>query len=158
MFQNYVTKQKRSADERHMKTALEAAEAAKSQGEQARGAVLVMPTRVYSESQSVLTGDPTCHAEMNVIRKVAPTTRNLQDGILYATTEPCAMCMAAAMAAGIKEVVFGAYDKTNGFSTAKKLNMEGADVNFLGGVLAESCYSIASPSLKEHLSHETPTL
>lgn len=152
MFQNYLKNQKRSQDERYMKIALEAADSAKSKGEQARGAVLVLANKVYSEGQAVLEERDLCsHAELNVIRKVAPLTRNLQDAILYSTTEPCALCMSAAITAGIKEVVFGAYDKTNGFLTAKKLNLEGVDVTYLGGVLVEDCYSIASPSLKEHL-------
>ncbi len=152
----FIHSKNRSQDEHYMKIALEAAEASKSQGEQARGAVLVLPNRVFIETQSVIsTGDPTALAEINVIRKVAPLTRNLQDAILYTTTEPSTLGMAAVIQSGIKELVWGAYDKVNGFNTANKLNLGGVDVKYLGGVLAESCYNIASPSLKEHLKYET---
>lgn len=52
--------------------------------------------------------DPTAHAEINAIRKLAKIpdykTRKLT---LYTTGEPCPMCMTAIMYAGIDTVVFG---------------------------------------------------
>jgi tRNA(adenine34) deaminase len=153
MFKDYVTSKKSNGDFRHMKLAIEAADSAKSQGEQARGAVLVFPNKVIAEGQSILMeSDPTCHAEINVIRKAAMThRRSLKEGTLYVTSEPCAMCAAAAINAGIQEIIFGAYDHVQGFVTAKKLNLEDVDLKYMGGVLAEECYTIASPSLRESL-------
>ena len=54
-------------------------------------------------------GDPTAHAEMAAIRDAAARARRGTPGgaTLYASTEPCAMCAAAAYVAGIGRVVFG---------------------------------------------------
>jgi tRNA(Arg) A34 adenosine deaminase TadA len=53
--------------------------------------------------------DPTAHAEMAAIRDAARAhgTERLAGATLYASTEPCAMCAAAAYVAGIGRVVFG---------------------------------------------------
>ena len=52
--------------------------------------------------------DPTAHAEINAIRKLAkiPDYKN-RNLTLYTTGEPCPMCMTAIMYAGIDRVVFG---------------------------------------------------
>jgi tRNA(Arg) A34 adenosine deaminase TadA len=52
--------------------------------------------------------DPTAHAEMNAIREAARrlTSHDLKGCVLYATSEPCPMCLAAAYWAGIEEIIF----------------------------------------------------
>ncbi len=53
--------------------------------------------------------DPTAHAEVNAIRRACEklNSGDLNDVILYASCEPCALCLGAAWYAGIKEIVFG---------------------------------------------------
>ncbi|GIW88644.1 MAG: tRNA-specific adenosine deaminase [Isosphaeraceae bacterium] len=54
--------------------------------------------------------DPTAHAEVNALRVAARAmgTTDLGGCILVSTCEPCPMCLAAAVWAGIEAVVFGA--------------------------------------------------
>jgi guanine deaminase len=54
--------------------------------------------------------DPTAHAEMVALRAVvaARSTAMLRGATLYATGEPCPMCMGAILWCGIARLVFGA--------------------------------------------------
>lgn len=53
--------------------------------------------------------DPTGHAEMNVVRRIAGLSpKQLQDATIYASGEPCAMCAAAIYWAGIRRLVYAA--------------------------------------------------
>ena len=55
-------------------------------------------------------GDPTAHAEIVAIRAaaVALGTHDLSGTTLYASTEPCPMCLAAAWWARVDAIVFAA--------------------------------------------------
>lgn len=157
-FQDFVEKKRRQPDEdsKYMEIALKAANAARANGDRAVGAVLTYPGGHmvdYDTSYSEL--DQTCHAEMNVIRKVAKfRPRGLSDCVLYTTVEPCPMCAHAAMLNGIREVVFGAYDTKDGFLSSDKL-LEVADgMATKGGVLAEQCIEVNHKLLQEHLKVE----
>src|SRR5262249_2661159 len=63
--------------------------------------------RAYNEV--LTTNDITVHAELLVIRKgsVALPAEDLSRAILYASTEPCAMCAGAICWAGTRTVVYG---------------------------------------------------
>jgi tRNA(adenine34) deaminase len=54
--------------------------------------------------------DPSSHAELRAVRKATRKQKNpsLEGYTLYTTCEPCAMCMANALWAGIDRVVYGA--------------------------------------------------
>lgn len=54
--------------------------------------------------------DPTAHAEMVALRAIvaARSTAMLRGATLYATGEPCPMCMGAILWCGIARLVFGA--------------------------------------------------
>lgn len=54
--------------------------------------------------------DPSSHAELRTVRKATRKlkTPNLRGYTLYTTCEPCPMCMANALWAGLDRVVFGA--------------------------------------------------
>lgn len=53
--------------------------------------------------------DPTAHAETNAIRMACKSMRSsqLEGAVLYASCEPCALCMGAAWYAGIRRIVYG---------------------------------------------------
>lgn len=60
--------------------------------------------------------DPTCHAEMNAIKKASRVLGRylLEDCILISTSRPCPMCLAAACLAKINTIVYTLdYDYTN---------------------------------------------
>jgi len=58
--------------------------------------------------------DPTCHAEMNAIRRASKHLNNhiLKGCTLLTTAEPCPMCLAAIYWARIESVVVGVTRKT----------------------------------------------
>ena len=91
-----------------MKLAIE--EARKSQTP--FGAVIVKDEQVVERSGNTVQpdNDPTCHAEVNAIRKMTQRLGNPSvsgDYVLYTTCEPCAMCAATCVWAGIRTVVYG---------------------------------------------------
>ena len=76
------------------------------------GAVVVKDNKVVaSASNQVLSdNDPTAHAEIVAIRRACDVlqTHDLSGCVIYATGEPCPMCLAAICWANIKEVYYGA--------------------------------------------------
>ena len=74
------------------------------------GAVIVKDGRVLSvASNTVLKDcDPTAHGEINAIRKAcaALKTHDLTGCEIYATGEPCPMCLSAIIWANIKRVYY----------------------------------------------------
>jgi len=149
-FNNYLEQQR--LDEDHMMTAILMAEDGKLKGDIPIGACLVMPRHEISECNTVWTeGDEFNHAEINVIKKARELGfRNLKNSILYTTVEPCPMCAMAALNHGIKEIVFGAYDEQNGFSTSNKLNLDKLPLVYRGGVLAKECRDLLPTRLQEN--------
>lgn len=100
------------ADLTHLRAAIAAARRAREHGDSPFGAVLVRADgRILGEGENteVTTGDPTGHAELNLIRKVCPayTRGELAGSTLYASGEPCPMCAAGIFWSGIGRVVFG---------------------------------------------------
>jgi tRNA(adenine34) deaminase len=59
---------------------------------------------------------PTAHAEIVALRAGASALSNYRLGpaTLYATLEPCAMCMGAVLNARVARLVFGAWDAKAG--------------------------------------------
>jgi tRNA(adenine34) deaminase len=101
-----------------MRRALELAKRAALANEVPVGAVLVLDEEVIGEgwNQPISTHDPTAHAEIVALRAGAQHLRNyrLERAILYATLEPCPMCMGAVLNARVPRVVFGAWDAKAG--------------------------------------------
>lgn len=78
----------------------------------------------------VANNDPTCHGEIDAIRKAGRkmNTFDLSGCELYTTGEPCPMCLAAIMWANINKVYYGCTIKDNehiGFRDAKFDEMMG---------------------------------
>jgi tRNA(adenine34) deaminase len=107
-----------SRDVEFMRRALELAQRAALDGEVPVGALLILGDEVIGEGWNMpIEGhDPTAHAEILALRAGALRLRNyrLERTTLYATLEPCAMCMGAAMNARVARVVFGAWDQKAG--------------------------------------------
>jgi tRNA(Arg) A34 adenosine deaminase TadA len=99
-------------DAAHLRRAFALAGEARARGDEAFGAVLLAADGVLlaeAGNRVSTAGDPTAHAEMAAIRDAARAhgAERLAGATLYASTEPCAMCAAAAYVAGIGRVVFG---------------------------------------------------
>jgi guanine deaminase len=81
------------------------------------GSVITKDGEVVSTGVNELlaTGDPTAHAEMQAIRAAAQAlgSLRLEGCTIYASGEPCPMCLSAIYLAGASEVFF-AYSKTHG--------------------------------------------
>ncbi|HEY2677343.1 MAG TPA: tRNA adenosine(34) deaminase TadA [Steroidobacteraceae bacterium] len=101
-----------------MQHALGLARRAAQDGEVPVGAVLVFGDEIIGEgwNQPIGGNDPTAHAEIIALRAGAQRLRNYRLGetTLYATLEPCAMCVGAALNARVSRVVFGAWDSKAG--------------------------------------------
>jgi tRNA(adenine34) deaminase len=101
-----------------MRRALELAQQASQDNEVPVGAVLVLGDEVIGEgwNQPIGSRDPTAHAEIVALRAGALRLGNYRLGrtTLYATLEPCAMCMGALQNARVSRLVFGAWDPKAG--------------------------------------------
>ena len=115
------------------------------------GALLVTSTGevvASAHNQKELTGDPSGHAEILAMRKVAEAKGDwrLEDLTLIVTLEPCVMCAGAIVAARLKEVVFGAYDERVGaagsaYDVVRDARL-GGSVDVVGGVLENECQEL----------------
>ncbi len=76
------------------------------------GAVIVKDGKILARAhnQVLLTHDPTAHAEVQAIRKASSLLGrfDLSDCVLYASCEPCPMCLGAIHWAKLRKVVYGA--------------------------------------------------
>lgn len=137
-----------SHDHHFMRRALAEAEKAGQRGEVPVGAVLVAgdgTVLAAAGNRTIELADPSGHAEILAMRAAARRLGNyrLPGTTLYATVEPCIMCMGAAVHARIARVVFGAPDPKWGaagsmynFCTDSRLNH---CIETTAGVLAEAC-------------------
>lgn len=74
------------------------------------GAVVVKDGRVVGKggNRVLATNDPTAHAEVVAIREACSElgTFDLDGAVLYATCEPCPMCLSAIYWANVAEVIY----------------------------------------------------
>lgn len=84
------------------------------------GAVITRNGKIIAAANNrvVISHDPTAHAEVLAIRKAseALNTHDLSECTLYASCEPCPMCLGAIYWSGIRKVVF-ASNRTDASST-----------------------------------------
>ena len=88
------------------------AKLAKNRGNGPFGAILAEVKVVLFEGENTVTegkGDPTCHAEMNVLREANKLydKPDFSRFTLYCSTEPCPMCAGAAYYCGVGRIVYG---------------------------------------------------
>lgn len=99
-------------DRTHISRAIELSEASLAEGGTPFGAVVVLDGQVLGEGYSsvVLLCDPTAHAEVMAIRAAATAagTHLLDGAVLFSSSEPCPLCLAACYWAHIDRVVIAA--------------------------------------------------
>ena len=146
-----------SVDEKWMALAIEQAKLAEQINEVPVGAVLVQDNQliVSAHNQPISNNDPTAHAEIQLLRKAGKELNNyrLPNTTLYATLEPCTMCLGAMIHARISRIVFGAYDEKTGvcgscqdLSTSECFNHS---IVTEGGVLADECKQLLQKFFKK---------
>jgi tRNA(adenine34) deaminase len=134
-----------SSDTDFMRLALTLAQRARDAGEVPVGAILARGDEIFGEgwNQPIASHDPTAHAEIMALRAAAQKLSNyrLTGTTLYATLEPCVMCMGALITARVARVVFGAWDlKAGACGSVLDLPREARlvqDIDVFGGVCSE---------------------
>lgn len=144
-------------DEEYMEKALELAREAALRGEIPVGALVVdKEGRIIGEgfNRREELQSPTAHAEVLAIEQAAKTLKNrrLSGCTLYVTLEPCPMCAGAVMNAGLKRLVYGAFDDKNGAcaSVATLFDEKFTHIPMVRSrVLKERCGEILSEFFKD---------
>ncbi|MDR1519666.1 MAG: tRNA adenosine(34) deaminase TadA [Planctomycetota bacterium] len=134
-------------DGERMLQAIRAASEAAEAGEVPVGAVIYRDGRLIARAhnQRETLQDPTAHAEILAITQAAAAIGGwrLENCVMYATLEPCAMCAGALVAARLPRLVYGAADPKAGAcgSVLDVLGCEGLNhvVAVESGLLAEVC-------------------
>ena len=133
-----------------MGLAVEEAKAAASRGEIPVGAVVVLDGRLVSRAgnASVSLSDPTGHAEVLALRAAGASLGNYRvpGTILYATVEPCPMCMGAVLHARVSRLVYGCVDPKGG-AAGSVVDLAGNPqlnhhLSVTGGVREEECATL----------------
>ena len=106
------------SDDDFMEMALQAARDAAASHEVPIGAAVVVNGEVIAVAGNAPIGlsDPTAHAEVLALRQAARVIGNyrLLGATLYATVEPCVMCVGAALHARVERIAFGCRDPKAG--------------------------------------------
>ncbi|WEX89403.1 nucleoside deaminase [Sinorhizobium garamanticum] len=97
-------------EQRFLREAVSLARSNMESGGRPFGAVVVKDGEVIATGVNEMgrTGDPTSHAELNALRAAAKALQSLRlDGCaVYASGQPCPMCLAAMRMAGINEIAY----------------------------------------------------
>jgi Cytosine/adenosine deaminases len=76
------------------------------------GAIIAREGKILAEANNMVVSshDPTAHAEVLAIRKASAALKShdLSDCVIYASCEPCPMCLGAIYWSGIKRVIYAA--------------------------------------------------
>ena len=142
-----------------MRLALEWARRAEEHGDVPIGAVLLDPDGAVvatAGNERELTGDPTAHAEVLVLRRAAEARGawRLDGHTLVVTLEPCTMCAGALVLARVGRLVFGAYDPQAGAVASlwdvvrdRRLSHQ---VEVVGGILEAECGQVLTDFFARH--------
>ncbi|HUT02442.1 MAG TPA: nucleoside deaminase [bacterium] len=137
-------------DESLIKEALHEARSAFAEGEVPIGAVVARDGQILGRGHNSKENlcDPTAHAEILALRQAAQFTGSwrLTGSTLYATAEPCLMCLGAALQARVGTIVFGCEEpKFGAVRLLARDSIVKAGNHALivrGGVLAQECAEI----------------
>jgi len=143
-----------AADARFMREAIEIAHLGVRAGQSPFGACVVRDGRVIARAHNTVLrdSDPSAHAEINAVRAACAAlgSHDLSGCIVYATGEPCPMCLGCCYWAHVPRIVFGsslADSEAIGFGElpyAPATLLSGAARPLLveGGVLRDECLGI----------------
>ncbi len=134
--------------EKFMLIALE--EAKKSKTDVPVGALIVHKGNIIAleHNRREELKNPLAHAEILAINTASKrlNSRRLNECTLFVTLEPCAMCSGAIIAAQIKTIVFGAFDKQYGCCGSLYCIPNdpafSEQANIIGGVLEKECSKV----------------
>jgi tRNA(Arg) A34 adenosine deaminase TadA len=141
-------------DHAGMAAAIAAARAGTEAGQAPFGCAIALGGRVLAAGHNTVwrDGDPTRHAEVNVIGAACRElgSISLAGATLYATCEPCPMCFAAAHWARVGRIVWGASiadAQAAGFNElaipAERLRaLGGTGVELVAGFRADDCRAL----------------
>ena len=132
-----------------MKLAYKQALKAKNQNEVPIGAVIVKEGKIIARAYNTRnkTQNAINHAEILAINKACKKLKSWRlDGCdIYVTLEPCPMCAGAILNARIKNLYFGAYDKTSN-SHLLEIIMQDNRLNhktlYEGGIMEKDCSNL----------------
>lgn len=143
-------------ESRFMTRAIELAREAANVGEVPVGAVIVKDGKIIAEGRNCREqkNNALSHAEIEAINAACTALGDWRlDGCtIYVTLEPCPMCAGAIINARIREVVFGAYDKTMGCmdSVTNLMTLPfAAGTIVYGGIKEDECKKILTDFFKE---------
>jgi tRNA(adenine34) deaminase len=141
--------------ETFLRLALAQAELARAAGEVPVGAVVVLDGAVVGcgYNRPIASSDPTAHAEVVALREAGRAVGNyrLTGASLYATVEPCLMCVGAIIHARVGTLVYGVRDPKGG-AVRSLLDPSTLPLNHrfevVEGVLAEECRALLQEFFK----------
>lgn len=139
--------------EHYMRLALEEAEKAKAEGNDAVGSVIVRGDTVVALGRNLAntTYDPTAHAETVAIRNAGAAEKSLKftGCTLYSTFEPCPVCLGAILDSGISIIVLGGRfnppsQRWGAYNVERFLEAFGLSdrVELITGILPQECVDI----------------
>lgn len=142
-------------DEKFMKIALKEAQISFNNEEVPIGAVIVKGTEVIAKAHNTRNKSQNAinHAEILAISKACKKLKSwrLEDCDIYVTLEPCPMCAGAILNARIKNLYFGAYDKTSKTNLLNQI-MQDDRLNHktttIGGILQTECSNLLTTFFK----------
>ena len=140
-----------------MQKAIEQAQIAYRYNEVPVGAIVVRDNHQFISggyNQTISRCDPSAHAEIMALRAAAKNLNNyrLSGTTLYATLEPCAMCVGAMMHARIKRLVFAAPEPKSGAVISQYCLTEqyyNHRISYTCGVLSEASVYILRSFFRE---------
>ncbi|WP_019503742.1 nucleoside deaminase [Pleurocapsa sp. PCC 7319] len=120
------------------------------------GAVIVKGNKIVIRSYNTAQtdNDVSAHGEINALRaftkKYGYSLDALENHTLYTTCEPCPMCAAACVWAGVSQIVFGASTEqlldlgTKQIDLACKTVVEKSfqNIEVIGGIMADDCLKL----------------
>jgi tRNA(adenine34) deaminase len=144
-------------DSQYMREALRQAQRAYRIGEVPVGAVVVRDGEIIARAHNrpIHLNDPSAHAEILALRRAGRKQRNyrLPGCTLYATIEPCAMCVGAIVQARIQRLVVGAMDPKAGACGSILAVLNNVKLNhhvvFESGILQADCTAILQQFFRE---------
>lgn len=142
-------------NEKYMQIALREAKKSFNLNEVPIGAVIVKDDIIIAKAHNTRnkTQNAINHAEILAISKACKKLKSwrLEDCDIYVTLEPCPMCAGAILNARIKNLYFGAYDKTSK-TNILNLIMQDDRLNHKtyvkGGILEQTCSELLTNFFK----------